>query len=146
MPSLLEEVLVTRHSNAVSAGTSTITPSSGIDTAGYGSHTFLVLLGDVTSTGTPGVKVQQSSDDGDQDAYSDLEGSAWLADDADDNGIIAVEVIHPGKRYIKCLVTRAVANAVVDGILCLQTGARRKPVTPSTLGNERFTVPDEGTA
>lgn len=148
MEGLLKQTKVVRHNNGAVAGTSTITPSAGIDMQGFNACAFLVLLGTVTATGVPSVKVQQSSDDGATDGYSDLEGSAFAVTDADDDEIIAVEILRPTKRYLKLILLRTTANCVLDGILALLSGAQSVPVTqPETInGNEVHVSPAEGTA
>ena len=113
---------------------------------GYNSCLFLVLLGALTDTTVPAIKIQQSSDDGSTDAYSDLEGTAYAVADSDDNGVIAVEIIRPTKRYLKLILARATANAVLDGILAVVGNPSSLPITQTTLGNEVHVSPAEGTA
>lgn len=147
MLGLLKNTKITRHNNGATAGTTTITPSAGIDMQGFNSALFLILFGALTDTTVPSVKVQQSDDDGVADGYSDLEGTSYAITDADDNKIVAVEVIRPTKRYLKVIVTRATANAVLDGIVCVQSNAIGPlPITQTTLGNEVHVTPAEGTA
>lgn len=148
MEGLLIQNKIVRHNNGAAAGTSTITPSAGIDMQGFNSCVFLVLLGALTDTTVPSIKVQQSDDDGVADAYSDLEGTAYSVTDADDNEIIAVEIIRPAKRYLKLILARATANTVLDGIVAILGGAQSHPVTqPATInGAEVHVSPAEGTA
>jgi hypothetical protein len=136
-----------RHNNGAAAGTSTITPSAGVDVQGFNSAMFLVLLGTVTSTGVPSIKIQQSDDDGVADGYSDLEGTAFAATDADDDKIIAVEILRPTKRYLKLILARTTANVVLDGIVCvLGNPIGPLPISQTTIGNEVHVTPAEGTA
>lgn len=146
MLGLLKNTKIVRHNNGAAAGTTTITPSAGIDMQGYNSCLFLVLLGALTDTTVPAIKIQQSSDDGSTDAYSDLEGTAYAVADSDDNGVIAVEIIRPTKRYLKLILARATANAVLDGILAVVGNPSSLPITQTTLGNEVHVSPAEGTA
>lgn len=147
MQGLLKNTKIVRHSAGVTAGTSTVTPSAGINTAGYNAVLFLVAVGAITSTGVPSIKVQQSSDDGSTDGYSDLEGTAYSITDADDDGVIAVEIIRPVKQYLKLILTRATANCVLDGIFAiLSNPIGPLPITQTTLGNEVHVSPAEGTA
>lgn len=148
MEGVLRNNKIVRHNAGAAAGTTTITPTAGIDMQGFNTVAFLVLIGTVTSTGVPSIKLQQSDDDGVADGYSDLEGSAFAVTDADGDEVIAVEVIRPTKRYVKCLVLRTTANVVLDGILAILGGAQSLPVTqPATInGKEVFVSPAEGTA
>lgn len=146
MNGVLKQNKIVRHNNGAVAGTSTITPSAGIDMQGFNSCMFLVLLGTITASGVPSIKVQQSSDDGVADAYSDLEGTAFAVTDADDDEIIAVEIIRPTKRYLKLILARTTANVVLDGILAILGGAQSHPVTQTANGCEVHVSPAEGTA
>lgn len=146
---LSQAAKITRHSNAVAAGTTTITPSSGIDMQGYDGCLFLVAFGAITASGVQSVKVQQSDDDGVSDAYSDLEGTSVSVADDDDNQLVWVDVARPQKRYLKVIVSRATQNSAIDGILALQYGSKVEPVThdsTTVLGGELHVSPDEGTA
>lgn len=148
MEGLLKQTKIVRHNAGAVAGTSTITPTAGIDMQGFNSCLFLVSLGVITATGVPSIKVQQSSDDGVADGYSDLEGSAFAVTDADDDEVIAVEIIRPTKRYLKLILLRTTANCVLDGILGLLGGAQSVPVTQVAAinGQEVHVSPAEGTA
>lgn len=147
MLGLLRNTKIVRHNNGAAAGTSTITPSAGVDMQGFNSAMFLVLLGTITSTGVPSIKIQQSDDDGVADGYSDLEGTAFAATDADDDKIIAVEILRPTKRYLKLILARTTANVVLDGIVCvLGNPIGPLPITQTTIGNEVHVTPAEGTA
>lgn len=146
---LANEVKATRHSNAVAAGTSVITPSAGIDMAGFDGCMFAVSFGTITAGAVTSIKVQQSSDDGVADAYSDLEGTSQTVADDDDNQVFLVDVFKPRKRYLKVIVSRATQNAVLDGILAMQYAPRVRPTTQDATtvgGTEVHASPAEGTA
>lgn len=147
---LSKQVKITRHSNAVAAGTTDITPSAGIDMSGFEGCLFMVDLGTITASAVTSIKVQQSSDDGSSDAYSDLEGTSVTIADTDDNKIAYVDVYRPQKRYLKLIVDRGTQNAVVDGITAIQYGPRVLPTTHDSTtvlsGSEVHASPAEGTA
>lgn len=134
------------HHGSEAAAQTTITPSDGVDLAGFKECTFLVSLGDVGSGAVPTVTVQQSDDDGDTDAYSNLEGSLVTVADDDDNGIISVGVVNPEKRYLKCIVSRADGDTAVNSIVAILSGAGKQIVTQDSP-NIALTIfePDEGT-
>ncbi len=45
------------------------------------------------------------------------------------NNILAVEIARPIKRYVRVTLTRATANAAVDGIVAVQSNPAEAPVT-----------------
>lgn len=129
---------------AGAAGQTAIT-SSAVDTAGYAGVTFVVGAGGITAGGAQSLKVQQSSDDGSSDDYSDVTGtSQTIADDAD-NTSFYVDVYRPGKRYLKLVVSRGTQNSTFGAIYAIKYGPRRKSVTQTATG-ESFASPAEGTA
>lgn len=148
MHSLLKNANFVRLMNAVAAGTSDQT-SSALDMKGYDAVVFLVLFGTLTSTQVTSIKVQQSDDDGSTDAYSDLEGSGSAAlADGDSNKMLISEIYRPTKRYLKLIVDRGTANAVIDGVVAIQHHAKVAPVTQGTTvsSSELLVTPAEGTA
>lgn len=129
MQNLLKECKISRVSNAAAAGTTEVL-SSVLDMTGYDGVIFIALLGDVTinsvltltakgntasSTSSPAPVTQKATD-----AYT------ATATDAD-NKLLAVDVVKPQTRYIFASLTRAAANAVVDGIIAIQYQSRSKP-------------------
>lgn len=140
---------ITRHNNAVAAGTSDITPTNGIDMANFEGCLFMVPFGTITASAVTSIKVQQSSDDGDADAYADLLGTGVTVEDDDDNQIFWIDVYRPRERYLKLIVDRATQNAVVDGIIAIQYGPKKLPTTHDSTtvgGGELHASPAEGTA
>ena len=75
---LSENVKVSRILSSVAAGTSDQT-SSAIDMAGFDGCLIIAAVGALTATQVTEMKLQQSSDDGSADAYSDIEGSKTTA-------------------------------------------------------------------
>lgn len=147
--SLFKNAKTVRHSNAVAAGVTVITPSAGIDMKGFETCTFHVLFGAIVAGGVQSIEVHQSSDDGVVDAYSALAGSNVVVGDDQDNKIAIVEVVRPQKRFLKCIVNRATQNSVVDGITAILTHPRAKPVTQDSTvmaTSESHVSPAEGTA
>lgn len=147
MKNLNGAVKTSRVMNAVAAGTSAQT-SSAVNMAGFNGCRFIAGFGAITSGAETSIKVQQSSDDGSTDAYSDLEGTSITVADDHDNKIAIVDIPKPGKQYLKLVVSRATQNAVIDFVLAEQYGATAMPITDSTtvLGSEIHASPAEGTA
>ena len=71
-----------------------------------------------------------------------------MADD-DDNQIVALEIVQPKERYVRVVVDRGTANAVIDFGIALQSTAKAEPVThdaSTVVGSEVHLAPAEGTA
>lgn len=137
----------TNYQNA--AGTSDTLTSGAIDTIGFESVAIQLLVGAVTSTGTCTIKVQQSSDNGSTDDYTDIAGTAQVATTGDSNKAILVDIHRPAKRYLKVVTTRATANVAIDGLVAFLYGAGDVAVTQpaaTVIGPEFFNTPAEGTA
>jgi len=144
-----ENSKILRHSASVAAGTTDVEPSNGIDMTGFESVTFLASFGAIVATAVTSVKAQQSSDDGVADAWSDLEGTSISVADDDDDQVVALEIVNPSKRYVRCVVDRGTANAELDGIVALISGPKVAPVThdsSTVVGSEVHATPAEGTA
>lgn len=141
-------IKITRVSNAAAAATTDV-ESSAVDMQGFEGVMFLAMLGTITSGAVTSIKAQQSSDNGVADAWSDLEGTAVTVADDDDNQVFGLDIFKPLKRYVRCVVDRGTQNAVVDGVVAMQYGARVAPTTQdaTTVGAVELHVsPDEGTA
>lgn len=119
---LNEIVRVMRSSNAVAAGAAN-SNGNGFDMeadGGYDGVMFVAALGTLTATQVTGLKAQVSSDDGAADAYADLAGTATTAmDDADDNKMVVLDIFKPPERWVRPVVTRGTANAVIDGVIAI---------------------------
>ena len=139
---------VIRVMNGVVAGTSVQT-SSAIDTQGYEGVKIYTALGAITSGAATSVEVHQSSDDGVADAYTALLGSKITVADDDDNQITVHDIYKPAERYLKAVVNRATANAVIDGVIAVLYGARELPTSDdatTVVARETHVSPAEGTA
>lgn len=131
---------------AGAAGTSAIT-SSAVDMAGFDSVCFIVPLGAIVSGAVTSMKLQQSSDDGGSDDYTDVTGTSITIGDTDDDKLKYLDVYRPGKRYLKLVVSRATQNATIGGIVAVKYNARSKPVTQGTnVAGEQHASEAEGTA
>lgn len=129
-----------------SAGTSDLT-SEAVDTQGYYAARFICGFGAITASAVTSTKLQQSTDDASSDAYADITGSAQTVADTDDNKVVISEIVLPKERYLKHIVDRGTANAVVDFLL-VELIPLAVPVTQhsTVLGSEIIVSPAEGTA
>ena len=125
---LSKNALVTRVSNAVAAGTTDVN-CTAVDMSGYDSVTFIAAFGALTATQVTNCFVQGSDDNS---SFSDLAGTRTTSmADGDGNKLVVVEVQkpNPSYRYIRLVIDRGTANAVIDGVVAVQTHARKAPVT-----------------
>ncbi len=145
---LTQRVKTVRHSNAVAAGQTTITPSIGVDTKGFRTCRFVVLWGAITSGGAQSIAVHTSSDDGDADSYTALTGTGVTVADNDDNKLTIVEVVKPRERYLKCIISRATQDSAIDGILAELGDPDTAPISQdATVADaEIHHAPAEGSA
>jgi hypothetical protein len=148
MQNLLKDIKVTRVLNAVAAGTSSQN-GSVLDMSGWDGVLFVAALGTLTATQVTGLKAQQGAQANLSDA-ADLAGTAvGPMADADSNKCLALDVYRPLERYVRCVVTRGTANAVIDGVMAIQYRGRKAPVTQDTTtiaASESHVSPAEGTA
>jgi len=118
----------TRVSNAVGAGTTEI-DSAVINMADFEGVVFSVAFGTITSGAVTTVKLQQSLV-GDGSGMSDIAGSHITVADTADNTIVLNDLYQidaTAGPYLRCVVTRATQNAVVDSITAIQYSPRVKP-------------------
>lgn len=151
MRPLNEDISIQRVMNAVAAGT-TDQNSSGVDLSadgGWDGVLFVAAFGALTATQVTQIKAQQSDDDGSSDAYSDLAGSLVgpLAD-GDSNDCLAYDVQRPAKRWVRLVVDRGTANAVIDGVIAIKYRGRKRPSThhATVIASKAQVTPAEGTA
>lgn len=131
---------------AVAAGASNQN-GNAIDMQGFQGVAFLALFGTLTATQVTSLKIQQSADGA--TGWEDLEGSQTpnLAD-ADSGKYLLTETFRPTKRYVRCVVNRGTANAVISGVVAI---LGRGETLPPGLGNLAhpptiLNNPPEGTA
>lgn len=140
-------VKVTRVLNAVAAGV-TAQNGSVIDMADYEGVVFLAAFGTLSATQVTSLKAQQ----GDQSNLSDAADLAGTLTgpmaDADSNKTLVLDINKPVKRYIRVVVNRATANAVIDGVIAVQYSPKKKPTTndaTTTSATKAVVSPAAGT-
>ena len=146
---LSKAVKITRVENAVGAGSSDENGDS-VDMQNWEGVMFVFMAGTMTGTQVTTLKAQGSSDDASSDAFADLEGTQTDAmADNDGDQVVILDVYKPIERYIRPVVERATANAVIDGVIAIQYGPLKKPTThdATTVQTSLLVVsPAEGTA
>lgn len=147
--SIVKNCLITRPSLPAVAGTSAITGGDIIDLASasegcFDSVCFVALLGTVTN----GSVVTLKANYGDE---SDLSDGAYKTTTATvtgtgtsafaDNNLLILDVVKPGKRYVRADLTRATANCVLDSIVAVRYNARNVPTgTVATIADAEISV------
>lgn len=141
-------VKITRLLNGVAAGTGDTQTSSVLDMQGYDGVMLVTGLGAITATAVTSVKVQDGAVANLSDA-SDLAGSKISFADTDDNKAAIHDIYRPLKRYLQLVITRATANAVIDGIFAVQYRGDKRPTTHDATTVVKYVAmqnPAEGTA
>jgi hypothetical protein len=115
----------------LAAGTTDVN-SSAVDTLGFSSVAFAVILGTLTASMTLGLSIEES-DSGSGD-WTAISGASYTATgDADDDKIVLLEKFKPAKRYVRVAFDRGTANAVIDGLVAMLGGANVAPVTHGAM-------------
>lgn len=130
MKSFYENEKIERLINGAVAGTGT-TNGDVLDTQGFDTVTFVAPLGAIDATGTVTLKIQQG-DESDGSDMADLSGATASADASDDNKLLCVEIYRPRERYLRPVLTRGVANSVIDGAIAILRDPQDIPVTRSS--------------
>jgi len=137
--------------------TQAITPTNGVagttdingatlDMSGFEGVLIVVTMGAITATAVTSIKAQQGADSGLSDA-ADLAGTAQTIADSDDDKVFYIDLFRPAERYVRVVVDRGTANAVVASAEYLQYGPREAPITHATgVSGETHVSPAEGTA
>ena len=146
MLNISKEVKMARVMNAVAAGV-TVENSSVIDMQNYDGVVFIAAFGAITSGAVTSAKAQQGAASNLSDA-ADLKGTKITIADTDDDKVAVLDIYRPQKRYLRLVVSRATANAVIDGVVALQYKGKKAPVTQdaSVAGDKLCVSPDEGVA
>jgi hypothetical protein len=145
---LSKNVKVTRVMNGVTAGTGDTQTGSILDMQGFDGVVFIALFGELTGAAVTKLKAQQGAAAAMGDA-ADLAGTELSIPPTNDNDCLILDIYKPRERYVRPVITRADANAVIDGIIAIQYGASVAPTThdSATIAlTELHVSPVEGTA
>lgn len=118
--------------------------SDSVDMAGYNGVMFLSYFG--TAAANNILKVQQSSDNGSADDWSDVAGTAVSSGTSDEN--VWVDVYRPTKRYVRVKALRG-TSSTLESIYAFRYDARSLPeanIISGTIVGETHLDPAEGTA
>jgi len=128
------------------AGTSDINGAT-LDMQGFDGVLVACTFGSITGGATTSIKAQSGAESGMGDA-ADLAGTKQSVADTDDNLTFYIDLSHVQERYVRLVVQRADANAVVSAANYVQYKARSLPVSShgSAVSGEQHDRPTEGTA
>lgn len=127
------------------AGTTDINGAT-LDMSGFDGVLMVVTMGAITGSAVTSIKAQQGAASDLSDA-ADLAGTGQTIADTDDEDIFYIDLYRPLERYVRVVVDRGTANAVVASAVYYQYKAAKTPVTHgSTINGELHVSPSEGTA
>ena len=143
----------TKISSAVTptegAAAATVLNGTILDMLGFEGVLILVRMGVITGTAVTSIKAQQGVASDMSDA-ADLAGTGQTIADDQDEKTFYIDLFRPAERYVRLVVGRGTANAVVSSAHYLQYGATGPDATPVTQGalvnGEQHVSPAEGTA
>jgi hypothetical protein len=120
--------VIKRVCNATAAGTSNVNCTAVDLTSIVGDIVRVIAcFGTLTATQVTGLKLQTSPDNS---TWTDLTGGATAAmADGDSNKMLIAEWVRPNTKYVRAVVTRGTANAVIDSVVVLVGNTRAEPIT-----------------
>lgn len=129
--SILGDCKIIRVMNAQAAGATPVN-SSLVDTQGYDGVCFVGAIGALTATQVTNMKAQHGDAAGGGDQADITSGATAAMADGDSNKLLVVDVRRPSKRYVRVVVGRATANAVIDGVNAILYRSAKVPITQDT--------------
>jgi len=143
---LLPNINVIKVMDAVAAGTGDTQDTTEIDMAGYDGCVFIASVGTLTATAVTDFRLRDATSSG--GSYADIAGSKLSWADTADNTINVIDIYRPLERYLKGRITRATANAVINGVYAIQYRGQKLPVTLGATVTAHATLasPADGTA
>jgi hypothetical protein len=150
MPNLFTHASVERQINATAAGTTVLTGPNSFDMAGFDGVLFIAAIGTLTSSQVTFLGAQGSADGttwasaGTAAAPTNLIAGAQTAAMADTDGtkLLVLDVFRPQQRYVRAVLFRGTANAVVDGVIAIRYEASKMPTVhdATTVAASKFVV------
>lgn len=139
---------ITQVSAGAAAGSNNVT-CDGVSMSGYSGVLFLANFGTITANAVTGIKAQGDVESTFGNAV-DLVGTLVAVADTADNKCAYVDVFNTSQwAYIRPIINRATANAVVGPVFAIQYGGRWTPTThdaTTVVAGETHVDPANGTA
>ncbi len=133
---------------APAAGVAGTTDINGaiLDMTGWDGVLIMCTFGTITATAVTSIKAQQDADPI-GGTMADLLGTGQAVADNDDEKTFYIDIQRPLERYLRLVVDRGTANAVVACAHYIQYRGRSPVAAHGTgVAGERFNSPAEGTA
>jgi len=128
MESILKETKIDKVLNNTAAGTADTLTGDIIDLQGFDSVLLIATTGDVAATAVGTLKAYCGDAAALGDGAYKTATATFTADSTNaDNKIVALDVIRPGKRYVRADFVRATANIPVESIVAIRYNARNIP-------------------
>ena len=147
MGNIQQNTKTIRVMNGQAAGTGDTIDSTAVDMSGYEGVLFLAAFGALTATQVTSMKAAQGLTSG--GSFDDLLGTKLgpLAD-TDGDKVLSLDIYRPRDRFVRVSITRATANAVIDGVVAILYGPKKaKPAKDASVAfEEAHQSPAEGTA
>lgn len=134
LKSILRECAVREMIPYTAAGSSTILSGRVLDMQGYEGVCFIAAIGTVTAGGVIQIRPRHgavNSTTGMVTMTSYVSGTTLSTTNMTRKCIVN-DLYRPTKRYVSVNMHRATANAVIEGVVALQYGSKKKPVSQST--------------
>ena len=130
MHHLFRNVKVIRSCTDIAAG-STVYQGAIVDTRGFRGAAFEAILGTLTTLAVGNLHVEGANTSATTDMV-DLEASAVAFTDAQQGAVLLCDVGRPLRRYMRPVVHRATANAVINSMNAYLYNPVQAAVTHST--------------
>lgn len=105
---------------------------------GYRGVRFIAHIGTLTASQVTKMKLQDSTDNGN---WSDVTGSETAAmADGDSNKMLVCDCYRPKNRYLRAVIERGTANAVIDSVVAELYDPIVEPTTQDTTVSASTTV------
>lgn len=150
MPNFLTYKSAQRQINATAAGVTVLTGPNSFDMLGFDGVVFIAALGTLTASQVTFLGAQDSADGttwgavGTAAAPTNLIAGAQTpaALDADSNKLLVLDVFRPRRRFVRAVLYRGTANAVVDGVVAIRYEAKKLPTgqDATTVSQSLFVV------
>lgn len=136
----------TRVINATAAGATDVNGGT-IDMAHWEGVLFVAAVGTLTATQVTAMHAQQGALADGSDMADLLGSSVGPLADGDGTKMLMLDVFQPRERYVRAVLDRGTANAVVDGVIAIQYGPRKIPAVQDTSVKAAKFVqsPEQGT-
>lgn len=140
--SLLKESKIDKVLDNTAAGTGDTLNGGIIDLQGCDSVMFIATLGDVVATAVGTLKAYCGNASDVSDGAYKTATATFTADATNaDNKVVVLDVVKPGKRYIRPDFVRATANIPVESIVAIRYNYASIPTTqPADVVHSNISV------